>query len=282
MAHVGEQRTILFKNRLPIVSVKLRIVKILALDAPRLAINLFPLGARIYTHFELGDVKRSITNLNRDRAIGGHDPPTGSTAGARLIKKFLFVVRERIRTKAFEERRGRALFELISLQPERWWRGRSRQDWLSVGETSRGARGEIGIITGRYVHGNYSLPYSFKVDANIYRARSGGCRLRSRLCAIFARRRSWRFIAGLGQERRRFARAKYREVDRATHRTIDRTHLQPAGAWTIIGAGEEVEVLTSGVEGGRNRISHAVTELMAFLLGQRIDKDRSQMTGQIL
>src|SRR5437879_1495336 len=113
MAHVGEERPILFKDCLPIVPVKLRIVEILALNAPSLAINLFPLGARIDLHLELGYVERAIAHLNRNRAIGGHDSPTGSAAGARLIEKFFLVIRKRVRTNAFEKRRGGALFELI-------------------------------------------------------------------------------------------------------------------------------------------------------------------------
>src|SRR2546423_15625613 len=101
MTDRGKQRPILFKDCLPIVPMKLRIVEVLALDAPRLAINLFPLGARIDLHLELGYVERAIAHLNRNRAIGGHDSPTGSAAGARLIKKFLLVVRKRVRTNAF-------------------------------------------------------------------------------------------------------------------------------------------------------------------------------------
>src|SRR5437660_8441654 len=116
MAHVGEERPILFEDCLPIVAVKLRIVEVLALNAPSLAIDLFPLGARIDAHFQLGYVERPIAHLNRNRAISSHDSPTGSAAGAGLIKKFLFVIRKRVRANAFEKRRGRALFELISLQ----------------------------------------------------------------------------------------------------------------------------------------------------------------------
>ena len=91
MAHVSKERLILFVDRLPIVPVKLRIVEILALNAPSLAINLFPLGARIDLHLELGYVERAITHLNRSRAIGCYDSPTSSAAGAGLIKKFLLV-----------------------------------------------------------------------------------------------------------------------------------------------------------------------------------------------
>src|SRR6266496_2328274 len=92
MADIGKQRTILFKDRLPVIPVKLRIVEVLTLNAPCLPINLFPLGARIGLHFELRDVEWSIANLNRSRAISRHNSPTGSAAGAGLIEKLLLVI----------------------------------------------------------------------------------------------------------------------------------------------------------------------------------------------
>src|SRR5207244_4611144 len=141
------------------------------LNAPWLAINLFPLGARIDLHFQLRDVDWSITHLNRNWAISSNDSPTGSTSGARLVKKFLLVIRKRVGANPFDERRGRALFELISLQAQRWRYRRGRQDWFSIVETSSCARGEIAVITGGNVHGNYSLPDAIKVDANVCSAR---------------------------------------------------------------------------------------------------------------
>ena len=89
-----------------------------------------------------------------------------------------------------------------------------------------------------------------------------------RLWPLFALCRPRWFITGFGQERRRFGGVEHGEIDGSPHGTIDRTHLQPSGAGTVIRAGEEVEVLAPGVEGGRNRIGHAITKLMAFPLGQ--------------
>src|SRR5689334_11654102 len=101
MAHVRKQRAILLMDRLPIVAVEFRIVKVLPLDAPVLAINLFPLGARIDAHFELGHVQWTITDLDRRGSIGRHDSPT--VRSNTLIKQLLLVVRERVRTNAFEK-----------------------------------------------------------------------------------------------------------------------------------------------------------------------------------
>src|SRR5256885_6474520 len=101
MSDKGKQRPVLFKYRLPVIAVKVRIIEILALDPPGLAINLFPLGSRIDTHFELGDVEWSISHLSRNGTIGRHDSPTGSAAGAGLIQKFLLVIGQRVRTNAF-------------------------------------------------------------------------------------------------------------------------------------------------------------------------------------
>src|SRR5205807_9852259 len=117
-------------------------------------------------------------------------------------------------------------------------------------ETARCARGETTVISGGNVHGNYSLPDSIEVDANVDGARRGRSRLRRRL---LNRCRPWRrFIASLRQERRGFTCAKHREIDCSPHRTIDRTDLQPSGAWTVIRAGEEVEVFAARVESRRD------------------------------
>ena len=69
----------------------------------------------IDAHLHLRQVKRTIADFNRSRAIGSHGAPTGSPTRSGLIKKLLLVIRKRVRANAFEERRGRALFELISL-----------------------------------------------------------------------------------------------------------------------------------------------------------------------
>src|SRR6266581_3944377 len=89
MTYVSEQRAILLKDRLPIIAVKLWIVEVFALNSPCLPINLFPLGARIYFHFELRHVERPIPNLSRNRSISWHDSPTSSAA---LIEKFFLVI----------------------------------------------------------------------------------------------------------------------------------------------------------------------------------------------
>src|SRR2546423_15290398 len=98
MTDRGKQRPILFKDCLPIVPMKLRIVEILALDAPRLAKNLFPLGARIDAHFELRDAERAVAYSNGSRPICRNDSPSGPSAGAGLIEKFFLVIRKRVRT----------------------------------------------------------------------------------------------------------------------------------------------------------------------------------------
>ena len=58
--------------------------------------------------------------------------------------------------------------DLVSLQAERRWSGCGRQNRFSVIETSRGARGEIAVVTSRNIDGNYSLSDAIEVNANIY------------------------------------------------------------------------------------------------------------------
>src|SRR6185503_2443783 len=127
MTDEGHQRTILLKDGLPISAVILRIVEILALNTPRLAINLFPLSARVDAHLHLREVQWSIAHPHGRGAIRGHDAPTGSATGRGLIKKFLLVMRKRVRANAFKEWCGGARTELVSLQAK--WR-RSRRGRL--------------------------------------------------------------------------------------------------------------------------------------------------------
>src|SRR5687768_16010515 len=116
MADKRQQRAILLKDRLPIRAVIFRVVEILALNPPGLAIDLLPLSSGIDTHLHLRQVKRTIAYFNWSRAICGHDAPTDSATSGGLIKQLLLVVRKRVRANAFEERRSRALPELVPLQ----------------------------------------------------------------------------------------------------------------------------------------------------------------------
>jgi hypothetical protein len=61
----------------------------LALHAPRLTIDLFPLSAWIDPRFQLGEVDWTIADL--DRTIGCDDAPRRAAAGGCLVKQFLFV-----------------------------------------------------------------------------------------------------------------------------------------------------------------------------------------------
>src|SRR5213083_2906643 len=82
MADVSDQGPVLFVNRLPIGSMHVGVVKVLALNTPRLAKDLLPLSARIDAHLQLGHVEWSIAHLDRRGTIGCNDPPTGSAASA--------------------------------------------------------------------------------------------------------------------------------------------------------------------------------------------------------
>src|SRR5205823_6547888 len=123
--------------------------------------------------------------------------------------------------------------------------------------------GEIAVITGGNVHGNYSLPDVIKVDMNVDCPRSSGWWLWRR--RFRGRGRFWRFIASLRQKRRRFVCIKHGEVNGTTNGPIDRTHLKPTGARPIVRARHEIEILAAGIEGGRVRIGESVRDLMALL-----------------
>src|SRR5687767_11939789 len=202
MADESQQGTVLLQDRWPISAVKFRIVEILALNAPGLAENLRPLSPGIDAHLHLRQVKRTIAHSNGSWAICSHDAPTGSATGGGLIKKLLLVMRERVRANAFEKRRRRALFELVPLQTKcrRAWSG--GQNWFGVIEASGRTRGEIAVVTGRYVYGNDSLSDSIEVNANIHGSRCGRRRRRlwRRFGASLARRGAWWwFITSFGQ-----------------------------------------------------------------------------------
>src|SRR4030095_667771 len=152
MPYMSEQRTILFIDRRPISSMELCIVEVLPLNAPSFAKYILPLRSWINLHFQLRDVEGSIAYSDGSRTIRWHNSPTGSTAGTTLIQKFLFVGGKRIRANAFEKRRGRAFFQLISLQTERRWCRSSCQNRLGVIEASRRASLKIAVITSRNVH----------------------------------------------------------------------------------------------------------------------------------
>src|ERR1043165_347871 len=84
MPPVTKQTRIFLINRLPIGAVHFGVVEILALDPPRLAIDLRPLCFRIDAHLQLRDVEWSITNFRRPLRRN-YSP----TARIGLIEQFL-------------------------------------------------------------------------------------------------------------------------------------------------------------------------------------------------
>ena len=60
MRHERHQRAVLVVDRLPVGAVHRRVVEILALDPPRLAEDLRPLGTRIDQRIEAGDIDRRL------------------------------------------------------------------------------------------------------------------------------------------------------------------------------------------------------------------------------
>src|SRR5690242_4094977 len=88
MLNVAQERAILFINRLPIGSVHFGVVKVFSLDAPGLAEDLRPLGARIHQHFHLGDVDRTVSYF-RGPIDWNYAPPIASARG--LVQKFFLI-----------------------------------------------------------------------------------------------------------------------------------------------------------------------------------------------
>ena len=64
-------------------------------------------------------------------------------------------------------------------------------------------------------------------------------------------------------------------------RPVERAHLEPAGAWTVVGAGEEIEILAAGVERWRHRIGHRVGDLMRLCLLERVHEHRAQVAPNV-
>src|SRR5215204_1172745 len=75
VADRGEKRTILFINGVPISALHLRIVEVLTLDSPRLAVYIGPFGAWIHAHLEPRNIQRPVTHLWRNRDRSSNDSP---------------------------------------------------------------------------------------------------------------------------------------------------------------------------------------------------------------
>src|SRR5436190_8077194 len=87
MAYKRKQRTIFLEDCLPIIAVKVRVVKVFALGAPRLAKDLFPLCTRLDTRLELRNIYWSVANL--DWTIRHNYSPRSTSARCGLIQYFL-------------------------------------------------------------------------------------------------------------------------------------------------------------------------------------------------
>src|SRR4030095_735966 len=123
------------------------------------------------------------------------------------------------------------------------------------------------------VDGDHSLPDAIEVDANVHRAWRGRRRLRWRWRAFRGGRPRWRLVTSLWEQRRRLGSGQHGEINRPAHRTIDRTHLQPAGAGSVVRAGHEIKILATRVECRRDRIRQAISDLMRVLFSHRINEN---------
>ena len=84
-------------------------------------------------------------------------------------------------------------------------------------------------------------------------------------------------LIALRQEGRGLVGAEEREVERARHRAVVRGHVQPAGVEPVVGGGQEVEVLAGLVPHRRDRIGHAVGELVRLARFGVVHEDRAEL-----
>src|SRR5215510_5167264 len=91
MTHVSKQWPVFFIHSLPVGAMKLRIVEILALNAPGLVKDVSPLGARIDFNFHLRQAERAVTHSDGCRPIGRNCSPNCAATRTSLIKHFLLV-----------------------------------------------------------------------------------------------------------------------------------------------------------------------------------------------
>src|SRR5438105_363585 len=145
VADVRDQRAVFVIHRLPVRTVHLRVIEVIALRAPGFLEDLRPLGAWIDEHLELADVDGAVAHLGR--LVGGDDAPATLRRAARgLIQQLLPVAGERIRTNTLENRRRHALLELVALKTRRTPGVRHR---LEIKECSGGAGAQVAELAGR-------------------------------------------------------------------------------------------------------------------------------------
>jgi hypothetical protein len=91
-----------------------------------------------------------------------------------------------------------------------------------------------------------------------------------------------RLVAGFRQERRRLAGAEHGEINGARGGPVDRAHFEPADSQRVVGAGQKVEIFARRIEGRRRGIGEAVGDLVRAPVGERVEKDRAQVSVQAL
>ncbi len=238
--------------------------------------DLGPLGARIDPALERRDVHRAVADFRRSR--GRNDAPARARADAGGVEQLLSVGRQRERANSLEERRraparvrGRSAWQakLVALEAHRGSAG-AFGDRLRVEDHAGRSRGEVAVVGGGHVETEYSLTDVREVDAQ------------NRIGLRARRRSTGGFVTRLGQEGRRVVRVEHREIHRAPRRAIDGAHLDPAGPRTVVGAGEEVEILAARVEARRRGVGERVGELPGLLLGERAHEDGAHVAVETL
>ncbi len=211
----------------PVRTVGVVHVQVIALEAPRLAEHLAPLRARIHSDPD-GGGDLTVTRILRT-GIGVHDPPLRPHA----IEELLAILRDGRALDPLHEDLGLPLLQIVAMQPE----PRLVCDVLSVEEDAFRPRHDAQVVLERDVERQNALIDSVEIDADR--------RLLGLLFFLFFFPLLRLLLVALGQERRRLIGREHGQVDASLDGPFVRRHVQPSHVQPVVRAGHEEEVLAA-------------------------------------
>src|SRR5262249_24151540 len=275
--------------RIEIQTMVIRIIKEVALDAKRLAIHLLPLGTRVDVDLdfsglqEVGSTGRAWRLWLSKRRGRTYEP-----VGPHAVQRLLAVGRQLKCSNVIETLVELSFFHIEFLQCRTDGDARRRRRWrgkFNYIQYARLAGSKPENIARRNRQSENALADSVEINAHRLRwlpgARSGTLSRRSVGSLLSALIRwplaffliflNFPFIAFRGERRRQIF-AEHRKINAARWAMRITRHIKAENCRTDISTGGEVKILAALIKSSVCDIAHAVGNLRALVLFERVDE----------
>ncbi len=285
---IGKEHRVLRLHRVPVRAMHVRVVEIIAIDAPCFVENLAPLGSRIDLHFDLIDSQLVFRRIDLVGDIGNrpsvlrqtqqHSLPVARQFDVEdLLQRGLFlpfreaVVRERSRRPLAASDVGALdVVQLTGLRD------------LQRAVRRRRQRKRLNTIR-QAIHVDHSFRWRlFRCSRLFVSLWLIGCFCGVIRFLLVGRRIFLPLFVALFCERRDHALRQDSEIDRVRRARVVAPHRETVGERTGVGRHDEVEILSVRIEHRAVGLFESIGERKRFLLIERVELDRVEVLNRVV